>query len=928
MHIPLSVYRLQFNQFFGFSDAKKISVYLKSLGISDLYASPIFKACAGSMHGYDIIDPLSLNSELGTQFDFEDLMQNLKNLNISWVQDIVPNHMAFNSQNQILMDVLEYGASSKFYNFFDINWQHAYENINGKLLTPFLGKFYAEALENMELKLEYSNKCLNINYYELSLPLRITSYTTILGYNFDQIESRLGHNNKLLSKLRALLKYLADLNTLNTANYNDLKRVKQDFWDIYTDSEEVREFVCENIRIFNGQKGNAESFNLLDNLLCEQMFCLSFWKVATEEINYRRFFNINALICLKQENKNVFDLTHQLIFEFVKQGKFSGLRVDHIDGLYDPAEYLTCLRQECKDTYIVVEKILEDKEKLPRVWPVQGTTGYDFLNYANGIFCKRKNQRKFNRIYIKISGIKTLFEDIVCANKRLLSGKHMAGDISNLAYLMKNISSHNRYGRDITLYGLKRALVEIMAHFPVYRTYFNPKFFNSDGRKYIQFAVKKAKHSSPGLFYELDLIEKVLLLEYVDLGFSRNREELYNFVCKFQQLTGPLMAKGVEDTVYYVYNRFLSLNEVGSSPAKFGVYLNEFHNFNKRRKKFYPHTLNTLATHDTKRGEDLRARLNVLSEIPLKWETSVKHWHKINKKHKIMFGRAYAPDKNDEYFLYQTIVGALPFSGEQYAEFVKRLKEYLVKAVREAKVHTAWLKHDVEYENAFLRFAEQILNFSAMGTFLESFLPFQRKAAFYGIFNSLSQTLLKITAPGVPDFYQGTELWDFNLVDPDNRRPVDFALRQEYLSDIKEKINKDIKALIIELWQNKEDGRLKLFLVFMALQARNQFRAVFEQGNYIQIEVCGRFKDSVIAFARNYGDTWILTIVPRFLCSVIEEGQQALGREVWQDTSVVLPETNTLEWTNLITSEQIKTGKTLLAGEIFSLFPCALLCNK
>lgn len=930
MRIPIATYRIQFNPSFGFQAAKKIIPYLSELGISDIYASPIFKARKGSTHGYDVVDPNQLNPELARVEDLEGLVRELKNYGMAWIQDVIPNHMAYDYENQMLMDVLENGESSEYFHFFDIEWNHPYESIRGRLLAPFLGRFYGESLEDGEIQLRYHDTGLSVNYYALTFPLKIESYINVLAYKLSTLKRKIGEDHPDFTKLLGILYVLKTLPSREEINerYDQTRFVKRMLWELYSKNQEIKRFVDGNIETFNGKKGTPESFNLLDNLLSEQLFILSFWKVATEEINYRRFFNINELISLRIEDEDVFNHTHSLILKLVDQGKISGLRVDHIDGLYDPTDYLKKLREKAGEIYMVIEKILDLEEELPSFWPVQGTTGYDFLNYVNSIFCERKNQRKFDKIYSAFTGLKISYEDLVCEKKRLIIGKHMAGDVDNLAHLMKGISTRYRHGGDFTLYGLKRAIVEIMTLFPVYRTYVSPEVFSERDYSYLKAAVKTATQSNPGLLYELNFIERFLLLKSRDYLTEEEEKQWVHFVMRFQQFTGPLMAKGFEDTILYVYNRLLSLNEVGGSPNKFGISLEKFHSFNKKRASLWPHSLNTTSTHDTKRGEDVRARINVLSEIPQEWDSNIKGWSRINRRKKRTVNGTNVPDRNDEYFLYQTLVGAFPFDETEYPAFVERMKNYIIKAVREAKVHTAWLKPDEDYEDAYISFVEEILQPSEDNQFLKEFVPFQKKVAYYGIFNSLSQTLIKITSPGVPDFYQGTELWDLNLVDPDNRRPVDFEKRTAFLRDIRDKTQTDVLSLITELFSSKEDGRLKLFLICRALQARNEKAEVFQKGAYIPIEVGGRFKDHVVVLARRYRNAWAITIAPRLLTALMKEGEYPFGQQVWDDTRVVLPKGTPTLWKDIITGEAIKSEGTLPINETLKHFPVALLMGE
>ena len=947
LKIPAATYRLQFNPSFGFKQGNQVVEYLSELGISYIYASPIFKPKKGSDHGYDVVDQNEFNPELGTPENLEELLTNCQNHGIGWLQDIVPNHMAYDGENRVLMDVLENGQSSKYFGFFDIEWNHPYETLKGKVVAPFLGRLYGESLEDGEITLRYDRDGFTVNYYDLRFPLKIESYINVVSYRLGNLKKRVGDDSpdfiNFLGILYSLKNLPASREDVND-RYDQIMFVKRMLWELYNRNEEIKSFIDENIKIFNGEAGNPESFNLFHTLLSEQNFRLCFWKVATEEINYRRFFNINRLISLRIEDMGVFNQTHSLIFRMAKEGKFNGVRIDHIDGLYDPTGYLQRLKENIGDVYTVVEKILHPEEELPEFWPVEGTTGYDFLNYVNGIFCDGNNENAFTRLYTEFTGLTNPFEDLVAEKKRLIMGKHMAGDIDNLAHLMKRISSKHRHGYDITIYGLRRALVEVMAHFPVYRTYISEDHFSEKDRAYIKEAVKRALAANPVLYNELDFIEQFLLVKPGEYLSEDEKKECLDFISRFQQFTGPLMAKGFEDTTLYVYNRLISLNEVGGDPKKFGISSDEFHRFNLKRAKGWPYTMNALSTHDTKRGEDVRARINVLSEMPEEWKAKIKKWSKLNEKKKRMINGKSVPDRNDEYFLYQTLIGAFPFyeaassqsslitgwieGNGKYHDFVERIKQYTVKAIREAKVYTAWLKPDTDYEEAFISFVHEILNPSERNEFLKDFLAFQNKVAYYGIFNSLSQTLIKITSPGVPDFYQGTELWDLNLVDPDNRRPVDFEKRKRFLREIKELGEGNILELIGELISRKEDGRIKLFLIYKSLEARNRRIELFENGEYLPLPVEGRYNHHVIAYARRDKNGSAITVAPRFITYLAKEKEYPFGINVWKDTRIVIPEGLGQSWKDCFTENIIRVESEVAVGEILKHFPVALLLSE
>jgi (1->4)-alpha-D-glucan 1-alpha-D-glucosylmutase len=926
MKIPIATYRIQFSPSFGFKDASLIVPYLADLGISDIYASPIFKAVKASLHGYDVVDPTSLNPELGELSDFEDLADTLKNHNMGWIQDIVPNHMAMDSENHLLMDIFENGHNSKYFKFFDVDWDHQDASLNNRILAPFLGKFYGQCLEDKEITLEYSSEGFKVTYYNISFPLRVESYLILLK-NVATLKYKLSENDPDYLKILGMLYVLKALSSSEDVEErsSQVKLIHRTLWELYNSNAAIYKFIDEVLLRYNGVEGKADSFNALDDLLSQQLFRLSFWKVAAEEINYRRFFCINGLISLRMEDQEVFNYTHRLVFDLIERQIITGLRIDHVDGLYDPTSYLQQMRDRVKSAYIIVEKILSMNEALPPSWPIQGTTGYDFLNYIIELFCQEDNENTFSKIYSSITETHNSYLDVVHDNKKLMIQEDMASDVHNLALLLKKISGRDRHGSDITLNALQRALTEVLAVFPVYRTYINQVMISDDDRKCILTALDNASTNFPALLHGFTFVRRFLLLDFPEYVSEDERKEWLRFAMKFQQLTGPVMAKGVEDTTHYVYTRLLSLNEVGGRPENFGCSLDKFHNFIKNRKDLWPYSLNATSTHDTKRGEDARARINVLSEIPNEWLKNLRTWIKINKNKKEHIRGFAVPDKNDEYFLYQTLIGSWQLSNTVDSDFVARIKTYIVKAVREAKVHTAWLKPDIEYENAYISFVDKILSRSEANLFLKEFLPFCQKISHFGILNSLSQTLIKITSPGVPDFYQGSELWDLSLVDPDNRRPVDFKYRQETLAYFRETNEDEVGRLVIDLLSSKEDGRIKLFLIYMTLKAKIIYPDIFRYGDYVVLDTMGRFKNHVITYAWRYQRQWVLIIAPRFFSYLVPDGELPLGDKIWKDTEVVMPNGSPVFWRNVITNEIYYTGKVLYIKDILSSFPVAML---
>ncbi len=780
MRMPTATYRLQLNFSFGFRDAKKIIPYLHALGISDIYASPIFKAKTGSTHGYDIVDPNALNPELGSQADFSEMMAERHKYEMGWLQDIVPNHMAFSSENRLLTDIFENGSKSRFFDFFDIVWDHPDETLRGKVLVPILGRLYDKAIASGKILLEIGAYGLGIRYYEHRLPIALASYSHVLKYNLEH------DKNAASSEFKELLDLCDRFDSLARQPCNDrrderVRGAKMKLQNLYTVKGPVKTHIERALKFFNGQNTQANKFRPLEVLLGKQHFRLALWKKAGERINYRRFFYLNEFIGLRVEDPEVFEFTHRLILQLAKDGTFTGLRIDHVDGLLDPAKYLKFLRKKLGNAYVIVEKILESEEQLPDYWPIQGTTGYEFANFVNKLFCCEKNEEAFSEIYNQFIDSDTDYNHLLYEKKKLISLKYMRGDVRYLAHLARKCMEAG--GRTIkeSSQKIEDAIVEIIAAFSVYRTYSNDDTCEGTDKKRIKQAIELAKSKCPELNHTINPIGRYLLY---DVHSHRKRpagKVVLDFVMKFQQLTGPVMAKGFEDTFLYCYNRLVSLNEVGSSPERFGISTETFDKFNRMKASQWPYSLNATSTHDTKRGEDVRARINILSEMPVQWRSKINYWRRINKNKKNRCNTSLAPSYNDEYLLYQTLIGALPFQESGYKTFKKRIKEYFIKAIREAKEHTSWVESNGEYETACEQFVDRLLTFSPADEFWNDFIAFQKQVADYAVYNSLSQVVIKMTAPGVPDFYQGSELFDLNLVDPDNRRPVDFEMRAKLL---------------------------------------------------------------------------------------------------------------------------------------------------
>ena len=783
MKVPIATYRIQFNPEFGFRDALAIVDYLADLGGPWLYASPIFAARRGSLHGYDIIDPNRLNPELGSEGDFDELIDRLREKKMGWLQDTVPNHMAYTGENSLLADFFELGKESVFASFFDIYRDYSANALSGRLAAPFLGDRLNSCLERGEIRPVLRNGTLGVAYYELFFPLRLSSYALLDPGSPDSSVSLPEEDETLLARA---VRGLIDTAAASPSSNRDVRILegKEMIRLLVDQNPEIRRFVNRRLEIMDPKKNGSDAVNSLKQLLSEQVYRLRYWKTAAREINYRRFFDINELICLRQERREVFEHTHQLLQRLVSEGKIDGLRVDHVDGLRFPGQYLRRLREACGDIYLVVEKILGPKESLRRTWPVQGTTGYEFADRVTRLFCRSDRQGLLDEIYRDFSGRKLSFDHVCRIAKGQVLKEIFEGDLFNLVESIRAAIPAEAGKSDTDT--LTAAVREVLIRFPVYRTYGDKAGATGNDADLIREVFREAAADRPDLSRTLNVFRDCLLGEEKDAGGAEEgiSEARAEALSRFQQLCAPLAAKGVEDTALYRFHRLGSLNEVGSDPARIGISLASFHSFLAERAETWPHGMNALSSHDSKRSEDVRARLNVLSELPDEWRFQCSVWRDLIRDKKEHYKGAEVPDANVEYLLYQTLVGAFPFELEDLGDWTARMRQYMVKACREAKEHTSWLAPDSDYEDALGRFIDRLLSEKKENRFMKAFVPFARKVGRFGVFNSLAQTLIKITAPGLPDFYQGTELFDFSLVDPDNRRPVDFVRRKMLLEEI------------------------------------------------------------------------------------------------------------------------------------------------
>lgn len=936
IRVPNATYRIQFNGQFGFQNARHIIPYLHQLGISDLYASPILKPRHGSVHGYDAVDPTQLNPELGAAQDFDALSTALQAHHMGLLLDIVPNHMAASPQNPWWFDVLEKGTVSPYARFFDIDWHPVQNAIDNKLLLPILGKPYGQALEDGELQLQLENDGFYLTYYETRLPLTIRAWAMLTADRLGDAHAPQDVDTPDFGHLRAILQAIDALPS--APPIDQIESLKADLLQAIRTSPQVKAHLADNIATWNGAKGDPASFDRLDALLSQQAYQLAFWQTSTQRINYRRFFDISDLVGIRTEDAHVFEAVHAFVLSLVKEAKVTGLRIDHIDGLYDPLAYLQRLQSHTCSAlgasgeqafYVVAEKILSGEEPLPEAWPIAGTTGYEFLNALSRVFVDRQGFEQLDAAYHQHIASEQPFHDMVYEKKKQVMSDLFAGEVRSLSLALARLAQHDRHALDIPLDRLGASLVEVTACLPVYRTYIDSHGVSTPDRRLLAQAISEAQNRNPALEQRaLHFLERVVHLQYPAQCRADQQRAWLEWVLHWQQFTGPVMAKGVEDTALYNYQALISLNDVGGEPEVDIAPVEAFHAFNEARLAKWPHALNATSTHDTKRSEDARARINVLSEMPQVWQDHVQQWRRWNQDQKRLVNALPVPDTNTELLVYQALVGAWPLSEADVPSFHERFKAYIVKAAREAKVLTSWLSPLPDHEAALLSFVDAILEPSVNNRFLTDFLAFEKQIAFYGAINALAQVLLKIVSPGVPDVYQGTELWDLSMVDPDNRRPVDFTERQALLDGLIEAEQRDWHALLRDLLQSWSDGRVKLYVTHKTLHTRHAHRHTFSQGHYTSLLATGAKRDHVVALARQHGDTWIIAVAPRLPSRLCEVSAFPLGERVWEASELSLPHDAPRRWSNVFTGESLEVMSTsggLRLSELLLRFPLALL---
>ncbi|HEX9374657.1 MAG TPA: malto-oligosyltrehalose synthase [Actinomycetota bacterium] len=868
MRIPTSTYRLQFGPGFGFADARRLVGYLRALGAGDLYASPLLRPRSGSAHGYDVVDPTQLNPDLGGRDGFDALAADLGARGMGLLLDIVPNHMATSDQNPWWWDALKHGRRSAFASFFDIDWGPG----GGQVLAPVLNAPFGQVLEAGEIRLELSGDGEPVvRYGELRFPVDPSSY----------------------------------------------------------------QGAPEDLPALNGRAGEPESFDVLEALLNRQHYRLADWHIAAREIDYRRFFDISDLVTLRTEDASVFEASHALVLDLARQGLVTGLRVDHVDGLLDPAGYADRLQRRLgeetgRDGFVVVEKILGRDEDLPPGWAVAGTTGYEFADLVDGLFVDPAGVERVERTHTALTGRPPAqgFEEVAARCQRLVLDQLFAGEGRVLAAHLHALALEDRHGRDLAEDDLRTALAEVMAWMPVYRTYTVGRPVADPDRRVVERAVREAIRRLPDRYRRaVEFVGRVLVLDVRGDPEWTDVDSWIGFVNRWQRLTGPVTAKGVEDTAMYRWDGLLSRSDVGAQPSRPAVSVEEFHRRMRERQRRWPASLNAGSTHDSKRSEDVRARLDVLSEVPEEWSRRVQRWRRLNRGLRRRVRGRDVPDPALELHLYQSLVGAWPLEPSERRDFTARMQDYAVKAAREAKVWTSWLAPDLAYERAVRGWLRAALG-PRNERFRRDLESFAERVSLPGAVNSLAGVVLRATAPGVPDVYQGAELWNLALVDPDNRRPVDFERRMGAVEELDRGLH-DRRALARDLAATWPDGRVKLHVLREALRLRRAHPQLFARGSYLPLEVTGRRRANALAFARRRGRSWAVAIVPRHVAGLARGGRFPVRAASWPATVAHLPAGAPERWTNVLTGEHVDAVRGgIRLADAFATLPVGVLIAR
>jgi (1->4)-alpha-D-glucan 1-alpha-D-glucosylmutase len=968
--VPRATYRLQLSKSQDFEQIRRLIPYFQQLGISDLYLSPLFRARAGSTHGYDVVDHGEVEPAFGGDAAFVRMAEEVRAAGMGVILDVVPNHMGINdSGNRYWLDVLENGEGARWAKFFDIDWDAIPQTLKHRVLQPVLGRPFGAALEQGELRVVYVERRLQVEYFDRRFPLAPRTWPTVLELVVARLAEELCRDSQAdetrrairieLTELESIIAQLRHLPACENCSasalrerYREQRIARRRLAHLVAKRPRVSTALAAAIEEINGVVGEPSSFDRLEELLRAQCYRLAYWRVASDEINYRRFFDINELAAIRVEDPQIFEMVHRLVGPLLERGLITGLRIDHPDGLLDPAQYFENLqslyrrslpeadRESAGQLYVVAEKILSGSEQLSTDWAVHGTTGYEFINLVSRLLVAADGVKAIHAAYEELSGVEESAAEVFYESKKEAASGAMLSEMQMLASRLYRIAQRQRASRDFTLPTLLRALQEVVACLAVYRTYVPPRGWEAseEDHRRVGLAVRWAKRRNPSMSRSLfDFIASVLLLQFPTNLSQEDREAWRRFALKLQQVSGPIAAKGVEDTAFYRYYPLASLNEVGGELEAGGLAIEEFHRLMHHRAATWPHGASASSTHDTKRSEDVRARLHVLSEVPDRWRESVLLWRQMNRRFLEHWDGEPIPDANEEYLLYQTLVGTWPlepFDDAGREQYVDRIVQYMEKALREAKLHTSWMNPSEDYEAHVLGFVRKILGPEA-AAFQTDLTQFVAEIADAGFVNSLSQVVLKATLPGAPDFYQGTEFWDFSLVDPDNRRPVDYAGRQAAVEEIVSRAERDLPALAHELGEAWPDPRIKMLATVRALAARQRLEQLFADGAYVPLVTTGKLSDNLVAFARHDGDHWAIVAVPRQMQRLLHGQKQASTprwKIDWGDAAIVLPAEAGSRWHCELSGQKLAAKSnddtlTLAANELFAALPAVVLSN-
>lgn len=948
MTAVVSTYRVQVSPKFGLEAVSALVPYLARLGVSHVYLSPLLRARSGSEHGYDVVDPTVLNPALGSEADLEALVETLRRHDMGLILDIVPNHMATGSENPFWEDVLTHGPASAFSHWFDIDWGPTDARRPRRILQPVLGDRLGRVIAAGELKLVLRDEGFRIEYFEQSFPLDPGTIPLIAQAGWNDVagaerdDLTLGDLEPVLARLRSLP---PRDQSARVERGRQARTALEQLWELFEAAPPVRDHLTSAVASFASPEGRPR----LRRLVAAQAYRLAYWRRAAREINYRRFFTISHLVALRMEDERVFSATHERVLRWVREGKVDGLRIDHIDGLLDPAGYLTRLQESVASAApaasaapfpVYVEKILGREERLPDDWPVAGTTGYDFLAELEDAFLNPDGYRSVLRTYRRFIRRDPVYVHVGRAAKRKVLSGALAAEVRRLSRLLERFA---RY-RDRTppeMSALTQAIVETLVALPVYRTYLDPErlSYREEDRATLTRALAEVRKAQRTDGAALELLSEALLVSQGDPLPTPAAERAAKFVQRFQQTSVSVAAKSIEDTAFYIFVPLASRNEVGNEPdTPLADGAAALHSANQRRADRWPDTMLCTSTHDTKRSADVRARLSVLSEIPDAWARHLRRWHRWNRHHRERVAGSYVPDRNTEYLLYQTLVGTWPTgqaeSNHEHVSpvFKQRIQDYMLKAAREGKVQTSWVDPNARFEAALSGFVDAALSSSASQRFLPDIDAFAEVVARSAIWTGLARVLIHLTAPGRPDIYQGDEIWNTSLVDPDNRRPVDFDRRRSLLAALaKEHASAtDRRAFIAGMLASPEDGRVKLHVIQRALRSRRSFSELFLRGDYVALPISGLHATHVFAFARRRGEQVAITVAPLHVTQLTEtSGLPPIGPDVWRDTRLTLPNGFPRgPWRCQLTNESrpaVPDGSDLLVAEALRSFPVALL---